>query len=185
MVNRTDAGQLGTRTNAQVEYQIEGNGQTIKPVADSTGRTISRIVGEDSNGDPQRIQTDTTGNLKTKLFGERVGTGTLTAIKVDGDGSIKVAEFENYTDIYASDGWITPATGSWTAFTGPQVEDGTAISVTASSGNSDEVFIRTQTGNKYPLSPGEEQNWGIKNTSNIEAQAQTSGDQVKWTTEAN
>jgi len=247
MVDRGRAGQLGTRTNAQVEYQIEGNGQTIKPVADTDGRTISRIVGEDSNGNVQTISVDSEGRIdmamnpdvnigdvqvldssdsiidpateetvssidskvatesslsslvsslvsqgtdeiRSKLFGERVGTGELIPVKVGPDGGLKIREFENEQDFTAGQ-YTTSSADTTETIVGSSitVPDGKEIVVKALNGNAGPVYIGPSTmstnSEGYELTSGTGIGLAVTDLNKIHIRSPNSGDGVTWTVE--
>lgn len=141
------------------------------------------IEGRNAGTDVPVI-VDSSGNMGIAVTDS---AGNLHPLKGTTDGVVETEDVRAYPEFNASDGYLAPSTSTWDTLNGGTTQTiprGVTISVTAHSGNSSDVWIRTKTGNRYPLSAGEEQQLGVQDVTDIEAQAQTSGDQIKWVVES-
>jgi len=139
---------------------MAGSGRTTPPGRQGT-ESEAKVTYLNPSGDPATPQTDTDGRTRT----------------------VEEASFPNLAA-----GSFAPSTGSYDALnsgTSVSIPKNASLSVVAFGSNSKPVDVRTQPGNVYPLEAGEPLEVDLQDVADVEAQARSGGDKIKWVVEVN
>lgn len=175
---RGSGGRTGIAGSASVEMEKIDTGESVPLPADNEGLLISKMVGEDSDGNNVRIATDSAGRLKVKdvQFDGTVDIGDLQLLDTS-EQKIDPATDSSLQDIRDRLGNETGiSTGRNTGggeLADLTIPEGKTIRVQALAGNSGIVEINGD----FELQPGQGVDLGVDNAQQISYTAD-SGDGV-------